>query len=76
MYEVYERGHCNGYAATAANSRPYCRREDLKTAKAEADCIAAFGLCAFVWDGAACVYDPDGSQEQMSINDTGTERLF
>mgnify|MGYP000072673203 CR=1 FL=1 len=59
MYEVYERQLCVGYAATAAKAEPYCRCEDLEAAKAEADCIAEFGLNAFVWDGAACVYDPD-----------------
>lgn len=76
MYEVYERAFCNGYAATAANVNPYCRCDDLRAAKAEADCIAEFGLNAFVWNGSACIYDPDDMQEQMDINDTETERLF
>lgn len=76
MYAVYERAYLNGYAATAANTKPYCRCEDLRTAKAEADCIAGFGLSAFVWNGATCVYDPNSMQEQMDINDTETERLF
>lgn len=59
MYEVYERPLCGGYAGTAAKAEPYCRCEDLEAAKAEADCIAEFGLNAFVWDGGACVYDKE-----------------
>lgn len=77
-YRVFERPRLRGYAATAATTAPALTTSDLATAKAEARCIASFGLAAFVWDGMQAVYDPErhGAQTQLIINDTETESLF
>lgn len=77
-YRVFERPRLRGYAATAATAAPALTTSDLAEAKAEARCIASFGLASFVWDGMQAVYDPEprGAQAQMIINDTETRSLF
>lgn len=77
-YQVYERPRLQGYAATAATAAPALTTTDLAEARAEARCIASFGLAAFVWDGMQAVYDPEprGAQTQLVINDAGTKPLF
>lgn len=75
-YQVYERSRLEGYADTAARATPYLETDDLARARAEARSIAEFGLAAFVWDGAQCVYDPEGGQLKLDLIMPGIETLF
>ncbi len=75
-YQVFERSRLEGYATTAARTTPYLETGDLARARAEARGIAEFGLAAFVWDGAQCVYDPEGGQLKLDLIMPGVETLF
>lgn len=75
-YKVYERSRLTGYEATASTARPYLETGDLARARAEARSIAEFGLAAFVWDGAQCIYDPEGDQLTLDLVTPGVESLF
>ena len=75
-YQVFERSRLEGYATTAARTTPYLETGDLARARAEARSIAEFGLAAFVWDGAQCVYDPEGGQLELDLIMPGVETMF